>query len=129
MGSTQWHRCRHIFDPFLFLCRHLLHQIKLNQDAQKPEGLAKNFVLLREINMNIDKVGGGRAGPPRPSAVAPCMAPADAALPGAAQVMGLYNAISDDFATFMQHTRPNSASGGHLGSDDADQPAGREAAS
>jgi hypothetical protein len=45
--------------------RHILHQIKANHEAQKPEGLAKNFVLIREVNLNIEQVracGGSPAG-------------------------------------------------------------------
>jgi len=40
-------------------CRSLLFQIKANHEAQKPEGLAKNFALLREVNSNIDKASRG----------------------------------------------------------------------
>ncbi|KAG7669515.1 hypothetical protein NADE_005760 [Nannochloris sp. 'desiccata'] len=35
---------------------HLLQQIKANHDAQRPEGLAKNFTLIQDVNANIDKV-------------------------------------------------------------------------
>jgi len=45
---------------FLFehttIYRLLLQQIKANHDAQRPEGLAKNFALIQDVNANIDKV-------------------------------------------------------------------------
>jgi len=36
--------------------RRILHHIKLNHDSQRPEALAKNFMLLSEVNANIESV-------------------------------------------------------------------------
>jgi hypothetical protein len=36
--------------------RRILHHIKLNHDSQRPEALAKNFLLLSEVNANIESV-------------------------------------------------------------------------
>ena len=33
-----------------------MHHIKLNHDSQRPEALAKNFILLSEVNANIESV-------------------------------------------------------------------------
>ena len=37
-------------------CRRMLHQIKINHESQRSEGLAKNFQLLRDVNENIELV-------------------------------------------------------------------------
>lgn len=37
--------------------RQILKQIKANHDTQAPEGLAKNFALIQDVNANVDKVG------------------------------------------------------------------------
>jgi 5-bromo-4-chloroindolyl phosphate hydrolysis protein len=34
----------------------MLHQVKINHESQRSEGLAKNFQLLREVNENIELV-------------------------------------------------------------------------
>jgi len=34
----------------------MLHQVKINHESQRSEGLAKNFALLREVNKNIELV-------------------------------------------------------------------------
>jgi hypothetical protein len=48
---------RHVISPgLLALCRRILHHIKLNHDSQRPEALAKNFMLLSEVNANIESV-------------------------------------------------------------------------
>lgn len=61
-------------------CRHLLYQVKANQDAQKPEGLAKNFALLREVNSNLERV------------------------------QEMYSQLADDYESFMRQHRPESGS-------------------
>jgi hypothetical protein len=36
--------------------KRMLHQVKINHESQRSEGLAKNFQLLREVNENIELV-------------------------------------------------------------------------
>lgn len=37
--------------------RILINEISLNHEARTPEGLARNVVLIRELNSNVAKVG------------------------------------------------------------------------
>lgn len=48
-------RCQR--DPASFCpCRRLIKEIKANHEAQTPEALARNCVLIRELNTNISAV-------------------------------------------------------------------------
>lgn len=74
-GGIRWHevvKSTRRFHPTLRLASHgtsrltllvscparrrILHHIKVNHDSQRPEALAKNFVLLSEVNANIESV-------------------------------------------------------------------------
>ncbi len=39
-------------------CRRIIKEIKANHEAQTPEALARNCVLIRELNTNISAVRG-----------------------------------------------------------------------
>ena len=38
-------------------CRILINEINANHEARTPEGLARNVMLIRELNSNVSKVG------------------------------------------------------------------------
>ena len=38
-------------------CRILINEINANHEARTPEGLARNVVLIKELNSNVSKVG------------------------------------------------------------------------
>jgi len=38
------------------LCRILINEINANHEARTPEGLARNVVLIKELNSNVTKV-------------------------------------------------------------------------
>ena len=40
----------------LFGCRILINEINANHEARTPEGLARNVVLIKELNSNVSKV-------------------------------------------------------------------------
>ena len=37
-------------------CRILINEINANHEARTPEGLARNVVLIKELNSNVSKV-------------------------------------------------------------------------
>jgi hypothetical protein len=91
--------------------RSILHQIRVNHEAQRPEGLSRNFLLIKEVNSNIDEARRRRrsaASPPPSLALQRPLANAHT-LCSPLQVMGMYGSISDDFVTFMAQ-RPGSGS-------------------
>ncbi len=47
-------RCRKADGYTLF--RILINEINANHEAQSPQGLARNVILIRELNNNITKV-------------------------------------------------------------------------
>ena len=52
-------RCRVQFQDCrqtLFGCRILINEINANHEARTPEGLARNVVLIKELNSNVSKV-------------------------------------------------------------------------
>lgn len=42
--------------PFPAVCRFLINEINANHEARTPEGLARNVVLIKELNSNVSKV-------------------------------------------------------------------------